>query len=699
MPMLTRLYLALTLAGAAAAQQVVAPTDAQVGSPRGDTVGTYNVTQSYELGYRWTRIGGDAGMYRSVENFHNGVRLLGSHLTVNSKEGHGHLFDEILLTTSGLGNDPYQAAMLRIQKNALYRYDLSWRQSQYFNPGLTIAGDQGVNGATVITYAGFPGSGLLATGGLHVRDTSRRLQDHDLTLLPQSHFRFRVGYSRNVEDGPALSTVQEFDANGPGFPIFADVRRQWNEYRLGTDVELAGFRLTVTRRWDFFKEDTPYRLIAVAGIAAVNDQTALRQFQRSEPVHGANPGWLGNLNTRRKLWAVNARATYVSGSRNFLESEAAFGTTQFGGNGNRQIVVGGNAKRPNVAGDFAIQFFPSEKLTVVNNTSIMSNRIDGTSSYSEVQNGFDFGQTINFRFIGVRTVTNSTDVNYRATKQIGVYAAYHYSDREIRYTTAFSIPAFANSAASDSFEVSNHLNSGVLGLRFRPWKPFSVSLDGEIGRANYPLTPVSEKGYHNLNGRADYRTRRTQLSTNYRQAYNLNAPFTFSTFNSHSRQYSANASWAPKDTLSFDASYTKLHLDTRGGIAFFASTGVRPQLQSAFPSYYTSNIHAANLGVRLAVRRRADLYFGYSITKDTGDGRAVAVPASVTNPIQAVLTAVQTFPLMYESPMGRVSIRITPKLRWNAGWQFYDYAEDFHLYGYNQNFRAHTGFTSVLWSF
>ena len=49
--------------------------------------------------------------------------------------------------------------------------------------------------------------------------------------------------------------------------------------------------------------------------------------------------------------------------------------------------------------------------------------------------------------------------------------------------------------------------------------------------------------------------------------------------------------------------------------------------------------------------------------------------------------------------MGRVSIRITEKVRWNAGWQFYNYAEQFHLFTYNQNFRAHTGFTSVLWSF
>ena len=30
-------------------------------------------------------------MYRSVDNFGNGVRLLGSNLTVNSKDGHGNL--------------------------------------------------------------------------------------------------------------------------------------------------------------------------------------------------------------------------------------------------------------------------------------------------------------------------------------------------------------------------------------------------------------------------------------------------------------------------------------------------------------------------------------------------------------------------------------------------------------------------------
>jgi hypothetical protein len=696
--MLNRITFALILAGAeatvcrtASAQQTVAPTDSQVGSPRGDTLGTYNITQSFELGYRFVTLGGDEGMYRSVENYRNGIRLLGSRLSINSREGHGHYFDEFLLTTQGLGNDPYESAMLRIQKNRLYRYDLSWRLQNYYNPGLTVAD---------VNYLRFPvgTTGLLTTGGAHARDTSRRMQDHDLTLLPQSAIRFRVGYSRNIEDGPALSTAQEFDVNGPAFPVFADIKRSWNEYRVGADLDLAGFRLNITRRWGFFKEDTPYSFLVPSTSVTAADLTALSNFSRTEPIHGENPGWIGNLATRRHYWAINARATYLSGARNFIENEAAFGTSQFGGAATRQILVSGDAKRPSTAGDFSISLFPTEKITVINNTSILSNRINGQSSYSEVETGFDFGTTLNFRYLGIRTVTNSTDVNYRITKVLGVYAAYRYSDRELNYTTGSDFPAVPGSAFSDSYTVSNHLNSGVLGIRIRPIKPLTINLDGEVGRANFPLTPVSEKNYHNLNGRADYRTRKLTLSTSYRQAYNINSPAVFSSFSSHSRNYTASASWAPRDSFSLDATYIKLHLDTRGSISFFASAGVRPTLQSNLPSYYVSNMHVANLSARFGIRRRADLYVGYAITKDTGGDRLFTFDPAV-NPVGALLSSVQTYPLTYHSPMARLSIRITPKIRWNAGWQYYGYAEKFHLFGENQNFRAHTGFTSVLWSF
>src|SRR5580704_14262348 len=189
------------LAWTAWAQQTVAPTPDPEGSPRGDNFENYNILHSFELGYRWSGVGGDDGMYRSTVNYGDGLRLLSSSLYVKSRDGHGRYFDEITLTTQGLGNDPYQSAMLRIEKNGLYRYDLMWRSIDYFNPALTIS------------------------NGEHFMDTTRQMQDHDLTFFPQSRFKFFLGYSRNVENGPALTTIQLFSSQGDEFPLFQNIKQ------------------------------------------------------------------------------------------------------------------------------------------------------------------------------------------------------------------------------------------------------------------------------------------------------------------------------------------------------------------------------------------------------------------------------------------------------------------------------------------
>ncbi len=194
--------------------------------------------QSWELGYRYHLVGGDDGKYRSDVNFRNGVRLLSSYLTINSKDGHGKLYDEIVLTTQGLGNDPYESVTLRVQKNGLYRYDMSWRENQYFNPGLTTA------------------------AGLHLENTDQRWQDHDLVIFPQGKVRIKLGYSRNKEDGPALSTQDLFDnERGDIFTLFSNVKREYNSYRVGADIDYLRFPTqSFLRRWEFYKEDTPYSL-------------------------------------------------------------------------------------------------------------------------------------------------------------------------------------------------------------------------------------------------------------------------------------------------------------------------------------------------------------------------------------------------------------------------------------------------------
>ena len=62
-------------------------------------------------------------------------------------------------------------------------------------------------------------------------DLSRKMQDYDLTLFPQSRLRFRVGYSRNADTGPASTTLE-----GGTEPLLSEnVNEITNSYRLGVD--------------------------------------------------------------------------------------------------------------------------------------------------------------------------------------------------------------------------------------------------------------------------------------------------------------------------------------------------------------------------------------------------------------------------------------------------------------------------------
>jgi len=54
-----RILLILAIAAGLRGQQVVTPTTEQIGPTRGENKGDYNITNSFELGYRFKSVGGD----------------------------------------------------------------------------------------------------------------------------------------------------------------------------------------------------------------------------------------------------------------------------------------------------------------------------------------------------------------------------------------------------------------------------------------------------------------------------------------------------------------------------------------------------------------------------------------------------------------------------------------------------------------
>src|SRR5258708_23515647 len=139
-----------------------------------------------------------------------------------------------------------------------------------------------------------------------VLDTRFTLQDHDLALFPQAAYKFFLGYTRGAQNGPAISTIQLFDARGNEFPLFENIRRVRNEYRIGNEIRLFGIRLTWMRGWEDFKEDSAYLSGQNPGNNP-NSPTSLTSFQRTEPFHGTSPYWRAGLFTDRNYCAANAR--------------------------------------------------------------------------------------------------------------------------------------------------------------------------------------------------------------------------------------------------------------------------------------------------------------------------------------------------------------------------------------------------------
>lgn len=632
----------------------------------------YNVVQSWEFGYRYATVGGDDGKYRSDVNYHDGVRLLSSNLTVNSREGHGHWFDEIVLTTQGLGNDPYESATLRVQKNRIFDYDLNWRSNDYFNPALTVA------------------------NGEHLMDTTYRWQDHDLTLFPESWFRLHGGYSRTSQTGPALTTEQEFNPTGDVFPLFRNLKQQYNGYRAGFDVSRKNLRLTILRRWEYFKEDSTDHLTAPETGAGVPfgqaDPSVLRGFQRAQPYRGNTPGWAGNFFAQWKWIATNAHFTYAGGRGDFVQNETAMGIDRFGASQNRQVIVTGNGDRPVATGEVSFTLFPESRWNIVNTTSASSTRMIGNDFYEQLDNTTLSSQSLNFQYLAIRLITNATDIRYRFSKKFNAFAGFRYSDRVIRSTEDFA--PVGTPFVGVSARQSNHLDAGVAGVNWVPAKDLRINLEGEVGNNSQPFAPISQGKYSAIRSRVHYRRKNYSLGALYQDNYNNNS-IAITAYSAHARTYSADGSWNANSWLSLDASYSKLHLDTAGGIAFFAGP-VQVPLTAGNESIYISNIHSANLGVRFAAKR-ADVYLGYNITKDTGDGRSAEAPQAT--PAGQIFHNVQTFPLIFETPVARVSFKLTAKIRYNLGYQYYGYHERFGVLAESQNYRAHTGYTSVLWSF
>ena len=223
------------------------------GESKGINSGDYNIHQSIEFGYRLNEVTGNQNTYDTFENLGSGLRLFNFNFEMRSLDHHGFFFDTLSLSSFGYGGDPNDVTRLRIEKNKWYDFRMLFRRDKNFwdynlsanpynpaalNPTGSLTTGCYVGPPTAAFPQGAPAfcsnPAVAQNNSLHDMDLVRRMQDYDLTLLPQAKVSLRLGYSRNRDEGPSLFTTD----SGTISAFNQANSYTTNAYRVGVDVRV-----------------------------------------------------------------------------------------------------------------------------------------------------------------------------------------------------------------------------------------------------------------------------------------------------------------------------------------------------------------------------------------------------------------------------------------------------------------------------
>jgi hypothetical protein len=238
---------------------------------KGIDSGGYNIHQILEFGYRSSNISGNTNTYNTFENLGSGVRLFDFEVKMHALDNRGFLFDTLTFSNFGYGGDPNNVSRLRVSKGKVYDFRVLFRRDKNFwdynllanplnpaalNPAGSFTTGCIVGPPTAAFPQGAPGycskPAVAQNNSLNSIYLTRRMQDYDLTLLPTSKVRFRLGYSRNRNQGPG-----EFTTDGGTISAFDQTYSYTtNAYRAGVDVRiLPRTTLSFDEFLSYFKQD------------------------------------------------------------------------------------------------------------------------------------------------------------------------------------------------------------------------------------------------------------------------------------------------------------------------------------------------------------------------------------------------------------------------------------------------------------
>ena len=755
------LALSLTLMGVANAQQPSpSPSpkkaDAKKAAPKaevtsaqtGEDAGDYTITSSIELGARGQRVRGDTNKFKSDLNYSAGVRLFDSSFLMRSKDGKGGLFDTLLVTSSGWGADPNGQLRIQAEKPKWYRFEGSYRRFKYFRFLNNID-----NPNYLFTPAQFAVPPNPATG-YHGYNTTTQLGDFDLTILPKNRtIRFNVGYSPERYNGPAFTT---YHYAGTEFLLLSTLNSRANDFRVGADGTVGPIDFSFLQGFRRFRDDS--FIDQGRGINTNPTAAQITTFNRQEPTRGSVDYTQFSVHSLvAKKLDVTARITHSSATSNSTFLENATGVnfnprvtgwppTPPAATPNRtnlaQYNIPSNAKRPSTLFDLGVTFLATSKFRVSNTFRVEDFEIDGVATFNDF---FSISRpnpnptrtdTIAFNNLAVdkrtkyRKYQDTIEGDYQFNPRYSIHFGYRYGNRRIEQVlSGFALNSNSPTLLTPEDEVqTNHTNAFFGGFKARPIKNWTIYFDAEHGTADNVFTRIGNYNYTNVRAKSRYAPNR-KVSFNFAVITKDNAnPSEIAGISLNdfgvdvkSRTFTSAIDWAATQKLSLSMGYNYNWVNSDAIIQYYYQTGT-PLAAVYHPFGHTlyfvrNNFFYLNLIAQLCPR--VSLYASYRVNQDDGQGSRLSDPTGGTviaggvippggttpfNPSVNGGTLINSYPMNYQSPEARLSIKINRRLDWNLGYQYYSYNESSLINNFPasprpQNYHAHLPYTSLRFYF
>jgi len=635
------------------------------------TWGNYIVSSTMELGWRGLSVSGNESKFQSDLNYRAGPRLFDSSFLMRSKDHQDPLFDQLLFNTSGFGGDPQGYARVSIEKSGIYKFEAHLRGLSYFN--------------NLSNYA----------LGQHTANTRMKFEDYHLTLLPENRkLKVYLGYSLDSLSGPGTTT---YDYSKDEFQINTRQQSKADNINVGADARIGSVDISFMQGFRRFKDDTTYSVTGRNLGNNTTNSTVINTLTRFLPARGHHSftRFSAHTDLGKKLF-VTGRFNYTGSTTDYSLFERLTGVNADPSGVIDTSTAAGTAKRPYGVGEIGLTWLATDKLRISNTFRIDQFNISGTTPLSDfIQKTSSIGAPLppvsTFelfqRTTKYRRFMNTVEGDYQFNRNYSVHAGYRYTDRHTRLFSSDD----PSSATTEIFD--NTTNSVIFGVKARPMPNWTIYFDGEHGTADSVFSRLENGRYTNLRGR-------TQVTVNEKLSFTASFVIRNNTnptevflgdtqlppgtapnaldVNIRSRMFSSTVDWAPSPKFWVNGGYTYLHNTSDAGIILFVDK-VSQFAQSQYfmrESFFFADVFAQPLS-------RLTLFASYRINRDPGQGDRIS---------SSVIDIIGSYPLTFQTPEVRATVKLNDRLDWNVGYQFYNYRDWFTP---TQNYHAHLPYTSL----